>query len=68
MRIKPVGYFRGFTVTVAAIRSSLAFRVGYGTWLGDLNLNRQKSLASGAESSGDDAFGYLVAEAVGRRV
>jgi len=39
--MKPVGYFRGFTVTVAAIRSSVALRVKCGTWLGDLSRNRQ---------------------------
>jgi len=40
-RMKPVGYFRGFTVTVAAIRSSVALRVECGTWLGGLSHNRQ---------------------------
>jgi len=42
MRMKPVGYFRGFTVTVAEIRSSVSSRVECGTWLGYLGHNRQR--------------------------
>jgi hypothetical protein len=42
MRMKPVGYFPGFSVTVAKIRSSVASRVGGGSWLKDLSDNRQR--------------------------
>jgi hypothetical protein len=42
MRMKPSGYFRGFSVTVVKIRSSVASRVSGGAWLKGLSRSRQR--------------------------
>jgi hypothetical protein len=41
MRMKPAGYFRGFSVTAAMIRSSVASRLERGSWLGGMGRSRQ---------------------------
>jgi hypothetical protein len=41
MRMKPRGYFQGFSVPVETIRASVASRVSGGAWLKDLGCNRQ---------------------------
>ena len=41
MRMKPMGYFQGFSVPVETIRTSIACRVNGGAWSKDLGCNRQ---------------------------
>jgi len=41
MRMKPRGYFQGFSVPVETIRASVASRVSGGAWLKDLGCSRQ---------------------------
>jgi hypothetical protein len=42
IRMKPAGYFRGFSVTVEKIKSSIASRVKGVSWLKDLSAGRQR--------------------------
>lgn len=42
IRMKPAGYFPGFSVTVAKIKSSVASRAEKGQWLKDMSANRQR--------------------------
>ena len=41
MRMKPKGYFQGYSVTVETIRASVASRISGGPWLKDLGRSRQ---------------------------
>ncbi len=41
MRMKPRGYFQGFSVPVETIRASVVSRVNGGAWLKNLGCNRQ---------------------------
>jgi hypothetical protein len=41
MRMKPRGYFQGYSVLVETIRASVASRVNGDAWLKDLGCNRQ---------------------------